>query len=400
MTNNSLDKLPPETLSTIVDLIEDESGWREYPTETLLSLRLTCKTLEQACHKRFLLYFYEWSIDLDKEKDLSTTKAVLASRVHKAAIKRITFVYRGVKPSLWQVAPLLHEVLGCLISLNRGLILGFDPFGYPEQGDGRSTENVLEFIRMILIIVATSKLMVNSIRIQARREDWDAHDRFSENAHFSLDEPHYAFAEVDHGEILAELHEMLSIERHNFRQGPPSELIAEFPGIGDISFNYVQGSLRIQGLEVFHWHEFGGWLESIRYNSIEISRCGLNPPELGRILSWAHITNHPVRALSIVDTRLLSGIARVDDKLSATCLHRLMQAIVPYAQHFEYIHFANIWGDGKIDPWPAFDTDQGGLELRGKDKIRSHLYQLSDQFVEETDEEDESSHDDEESDTS
>ncbi|KAG9948033.1 hypothetical protein KCU85_g5329, partial [Aureobasidium melanogenum] len=89
MTNNSLSKLPPEILSAIVDLIEDESGWREYPTETLLNLQLTCKTLERACHKRYLLYFYDWYIGLEKEKDLSKIKAVLASPVHKAAIEEI-----------------------------------------------------------------------------------------------------------------------------------------------------------------------------------------------------------------------------------------------------------------------------------------------------------------------
>ncbi|KAH0278312.1 hypothetical protein KCU91_g2574, partial [Aureobasidium melanogenum] len=89
MTNNSLSKLLPEILSAIIDLIEDESGWREYPTEILVNLQLTWKTLEQACHKRYLLYFYDWYIDLEKEKDLSIIKAVLASPVHKAAIEKI-----------------------------------------------------------------------------------------------------------------------------------------------------------------------------------------------------------------------------------------------------------------------------------------------------------------------
>ncbi|KAH0385725.1 hypothetical protein KCU92_g3204, partial [Aureobasidium melanogenum] len=259
MTNNSLDKLPPEILSTIVDLIEDESGWREYPTETLLSLRLTCKTLEQACHKNFLLYFSDWLIDLEKEKDLSITKAVLASPAHKAAIEKITFVHRGTKPSLWQVAPLLNEVLSILVSSNHEVALGFDPFGYSERSGHRSTEIVLKFIVMILTIVETSGLKISSIRIQARREDWDVNDRHWELAD-SLDEPHHSFTGIDFGWLLAELHDMLTVERDNFRQGPPPELVAEYPDVGHISLNYVQGCLRVQSLDTFHWLEFADWL--------------------------------------------------------------------------------------------------------------------------------------------
>lgn len=108
---------------------------------------------------------------------MSITKAVLASPAHKAAIQKITFVYRGTKPSLWQVEPLLNEVVSILISSNHEVALGFDPFGYFERSDHISTENVLEFIVMILTIVETSGLKISSIRIQARREDWDVNDR-------------------------------------------------------------------------------------------------------------------------------------------------------------------------------------------------------------------------------
>lgn len=102
MSTASLDSLLPEILKTIIDQIESEidSDRFETPTEGLLSLRLTCKALEQACHKSISLYFSDWSIDLEKEKDLSKTKAVLASPAHKAAIEKITFVYRGTKPNL------------------------------------------------------------------------------------------------------------------------------------------------------------------------------------------------------------------------------------------------------------------------------------------------------------
>lgn len=135
-------------------------------------------------------------------------------------------------------------------------------------------------------------------------------------------------------------------------------------------------------------------------------------PKVGKNLSRAHIRNRPIRTLSIVNTQLFRGSDRDDDSLRTACLHRLIQAIIPFAHHLEHVRFANIWGDGKIDPDPAFDANQGGLELRGTDEIRSHLDQLSTQFVEaaneanvlthddEDDENDEDDEDDEESDTS
>lgn len=90
MTGPSLDNLPPEILDQIVDIIEDEDGWNEYPTDALPSMRETCKIPERACHKRFLLYFHEWVADTEKDEDLSITKAVLTSHVHAAAIEKIT----------------------------------------------------------------------------------------------------------------------------------------------------------------------------------------------------------------------------------------------------------------------------------------------------------------------
>lgn len=337
-------------------------------------------------------------IDLEKEKDLSITKAVLASPAHKAAIEKITFVYKGTKPSLWQVAPLLNEVVIILISSNHEVALGFDPFGYSERSDHISTENVLEFIVMIIIILVTSGLKINSISIQARREDWDVNDYHWGMAD-DLDEPHHSFTEIDFGWLLAELHNLLVVERHKFRQGPPPELVAEYPDVGHISLNYVHGCLRVQSLDIFHWLEFADWL-TVCCDSIEINGCGLDLLELEYVLSGAHKCNRPIRALSIVDTRLFDGSARDDIYLHATCLHRLIQAILPYAHHLEHLRFADIVGNGRIDPCPAFKSDQGGLELDGKDEICLHLDRLSGQFVEETYEEYVTSHveDDDESD--
>lgn len=111
MMSPGLDSLPPELLDIIVDLIEDGAGWNDYPTDELLNMRKTCRTLERACHNRFLLYFHEWVIDTEKGRDMSITKAVLASNVHVAAIEKITFTYKREGLSLWQLAPLLQEIL-------------------------------------------------------------------------------------------------------------------------------------------------------------------------------------------------------------------------------------------------------------------------------------------------
>ena len=113
------------------------------------------------------------------------------------------------------------------------------------------------------------------------------------------------------------------------------------------------------------------------------------------------MSNRSVRTLSISDTQLFQGSARNDDTLHATCLRRLIKAIVPYAHQLELVRFANIWGDNKLDPYPAFDANQGELELRGKDEIRLHLDRLSTQFIDRFYEEDLSSEDedDDESDT-
>lgn len=207
-----------------------------------------------------------------------------------------------------------------------------------------------------------------------------------------MDEPHHSFTGIDFGWLLAELHDMLAFERDNFRQGPPPELVAEYPGVGHISLNYVQECSRVQSLDTFHWLEFADWL-TVCCDSIEINGCGLDPLELEHVLSWAHKCNRPIRALSIVDTRLFDGSARDDIYLHAPCLHRLIQAIIPYAHHLEHLRFADIVGNGKIDPCLAFKSDQGGLELDGKDEICLHLDRLSAQFVEETYEEYATSHD-------
>lgn len=53
MTGPSLDNLPPEILDQIVDIIEDEDGWNEYPTDALLSMRETCKVLETCLSQTF-----------------------------------------------------------------------------------------------------------------------------------------------------------------------------------------------------------------------------------------------------------------------------------------------------------------------------------------------------------
>lgn len=135
--------------------------------------------------------------------------------------------------------------------------LGFDPFGYSDRSDDISTENVLEFIVMILIMVVTSGLRINRFRIQARREGWDVNDYHWGMAD-NVDEPHHSFTGIDFGELLGELHEMPRVERQKFRQGLPQELVAEYPEVGHISLNYSQGCLGMQNLDTFHWLEFSG----------------------------------------------------------------------------------------------------------------------------------------------
>lgn len=173
MTGPSLDNLPPEILDNIVDLIEDEDGWNEYPTDELLNMRETCRTLERACHKRFLLYFHEWVVDTEKDEHLSITKAVLTSHVHAAAIKKITFVYKSHGLSLWQLSPIIQEVFNTLASLNRKLTLVFDPYADFEAEGETTTQEVMRWFDMILVMVAVSKLAISSIQVRARREDWD-----------------------------------------------------------------------------------------------------------------------------------------------------------------------------------------------------------------------------------
>jgi hypothetical protein len=199
MTGASLDNLPPELLDTIVNLIEDEDGWYEFPTDALLNMRETCRVLERACHDRFLLYFHEWVVDLEKDQRLSKTKAVLASPVHTAAIEKITFAYTYDIMGLWQIALDLHEVFSALASLNKKFVLVFDPFADYTEESGMGTQMVMDFVNMIMVMVATSKLAISSIQVRARKEDWDKRHTYPKSYRPSLRDPYQTFPEVDYG---------------------------------------------------------------------------------------------------------------------------------------------------------------------------------------------------------
>jgi hypothetical protein len=387
MTVPSLDNLPPELLNNIVNLIEDEDGWDEFPTDALLNMRETCRALERTCHNRFLLYFHEWVIDTEKDRDFSITKAVLASHVHAAIIEKITFTYKQCGLSLWQLAPLLHEVFVSLASLNRKLVLVFDPFADFKSHDDITTGEVMTYFNMILVMAAVSKLAIRSIHVRARREDWDKRHASSRESRTSLHEPHRTFPLIEYDSILHQIHQLLDIETHH--QGTnvfPPLLVAKYPGIGYVSFDYLKGCLKMRNLHTFHWIEFRDWIEELECVQLDIRNCNLNPSELARVLREARSMYNPIQSLSIVDTVLYKKTAREDEPLShRTSVYRLLEAIIPHAHYLKYVRFANIWGGNgsSTDSNPAFEKVLGGLQLRGGDGLRASLDRLRAEYFDE-----------------
>jgi hypothetical protein len=382
MTSPSLDNLPPELLDNIVNLIEDEAGWDDYPTNELLNMRETCRTLERACHNRFLLYFHEWVIDTAKDKDLSITKAVLASNVHAAAIEKITFTYKREGLSLWKLAPLLQEIFNILASLDRKLILILDPFADFDDEKEITDGEVMYHFNMILVMVAVSKLVISSIQVRARREDWDKrHIPLQEPR--SLQEPHRTFKGICHCTILTDIHDLLIIEEDQGTEIFPPLLVAKYPSIGEVSFNYLKRHLKVRNLQTFHWTEFRDWIEAVKCKRLEIKGCSLAPRELERILSDAQSNDHPIRRLSIIDTVLYEETARDDEFSPRTSVHSLIRAIMPYAHHLEYVRFLNILGGVELfpDSFPAFGKGRRELELRGTDEMRMHLARLNADYL-------------------
>lgn len=378
MTGPSLDNLPPEILDNIVDIIEDEDGWDEYPTDELLNMRETCRLLERACHKRFLLYFHEWVIDPEKDRELSITKAVLASHIHTAAIEKITFVYKRTDLSIWQFTPLLQEVLKILASLNRKLTLVLDPFADFEAQSYTTTPEVSNYFNMIMVLVAASKLAISSIHVRARRQDWDKRHtpRYKHDA--SLVRPYRTFPGIEHGAILEDIGQELDFERQQGTEAFPSVLVAKYPGLGDVSFNYLKGHLKMRNLQTFHWLEFRDWIKELSCKRLEIKRCNLNPSDLYRVLAEAKTNDCPVRHLSIVDTVVYQQSARHEIPSSPrTSINRLIQAILPWAHYLEYLRFTNIWADVDVSPdIPVFEKNAGELELKGSKLMRTRLVQL------------------------
>jgi len=345
MTGPSLDNLPPEILDIIVDMIEDEDGWDEYPTDALLNMRETCRSLERACHKRFLLYFHEWVIDLEKDPELSITKAVLASHVHAAAINKITFVYKINHPGLWKIAPLLHEVFSTLASFNRKLVLVFDPYADFEAEADIHTGEVVLFINKILVFAATSKLAIGSIHVRARRQDWDKRYVRLRHHRLSMQAPHHTFAKVDHGTILVQINGLLMTERHRNNTRCPRLLVAKYPGKGEVSFDYRKGCLKIRNLQTFQWHEFRYWIKALECSELQIKGCNLNPRDLFRVLAYSKSIDHPIRRMSITDTSLFKETSRDDGPGLRTSMRDLIAAITPYKCQLERVHLANIRGD-------------------------------------------------------
>ncbi|THZ59399.1 hypothetical protein D6C88_08921, partial [Aureobasidium pullulans] len=109
MTVNLL-KLPQELLETIVEWADYEDEDQLYPSETLASIRGTCKILERASHRRFLRYFDEKFVDPEDEGDMLVLKAISTSPVYAAAVKTIIFIYKGNNINLLKTPPALHEI--------------------------------------------------------------------------------------------------------------------------------------------------------------------------------------------------------------------------------------------------------------------------------------------------
>lgn len=307
---------------------------------------------------------------------------MLTSHVHAAAIEKITFVYKITGLSLWQLSPLLQEVLNTLASLKRKLTLVFDPFADFEAEGETTTEGVMKWFDMILVMVAVSKLAISSIQVRARREDWDKRHAPLDKPDSSSERTHQTFIEIDHGEIMENIHELLQIEREQGTEAFPSVLVAKYPGLGDVSFDYLKGCLKMRNLQTFHWLEFQSWIVQLKCKRLEIKGCNVDPSELGRVLFHAQLLDHPIRRLSIVNTVLYQQMARHEEPSSPrTSIHCLIQAILPWAHHLEYLRFTNIWTDVDVSPnIPVFEKNVGELELKGSKQMRTRLVQLSTEY--------------------
>ena len=208
MTVNLL-KLPQELLETIVEWADYEDEDQLYPSETLASIRGTCKILERASHRRFLRYFDEKFVDPEDEGDMLILKAISTSPVYAAAVKMIIFIYKGNNINLLKTPPALHEIFTNFVSINHKLSIAFDPFGNIEMSEKIFTRHVTEFMDRILVVAAVSKLDISSILVQARPRDWDIGYESLHDPRTSVNDTHPEFPLIAYDEIFVNLHNML-----------------------------------------------------------------------------------------------------------------------------------------------------------------------------------------------
>lgn len=403
MTVNLL-KLPQELLETIVEWADYEDEDQLYPSETLASIRGTCKILERASHRRFLRYFDEKFVDPEDEGDMLILKAISTSPVYAAAVKMIVFIYKGNNINLLKTPSALHEIFTNFVSINHKLSIAFDPFGNIEMSEKIFTRHVMEFMDRILVVAAVSKLDISSILVQARPRDWDISYESLHDPRTSVNDTHPEFPWIAYDEIFVNLHNML---KRNEVEGLSSaiapELIASYPTTGELSFNYLENSLKMTGMDTYHWNELINWINLLSPEKIEIFECGFDPHDLRQILERTQQENRPLRSLSISTSELYQG--RTFDNATPSHIHCLLHSLNTFARELEYCHLESIYGARTTLESPAFDdTSQSRIEFTGKNKIRSLLTQLGavfpgeDEWEDENEDEDDKDEDDDEDD--
>lgn len=181
---------------------------------------------------------------------------------------------------------------------------------------------------------------------------------------------------------MVNIHQLLQIERQQSTETFPSSLVAKYPGIGDVSFDYIKGCLKMRNLQTFHWLEFRDWIKELDCTRLEIKRCNLNPSDLYQVLAEAETNDCPIRHLSIVDTVLYQETARHEKPSSPrTSINRLIQALLPWAHHLDYLRFTNVWADVDVSPEvPVFEKNVGELELKGSKQMHMRLVQLGAEY--------------------
>ncbi|KAI5245705.1 hypothetical protein E4T43_02976 [Aureobasidium subglaciale] len=238
------------------------------------------------------------------------------------------------------------------------------------------TEDVGDFVSMILTVIATSRLRIGNVSILARETYWEDHREF-------LSDSHEVFPQVDFGALMARVHNILRpIAGAPINECLAQALIVLYDAGSSVTYDYVEQCLYVGSIATRFWDELRDWLELVECLNISIYECGIDLDALQDLLSDTHENGYSLRALTIVNTTIFYGSAIDDDLLAKAGPRSLISAISSFAHKLEYIHLANIDCHDEDLQWPAYKGCKG-LIFKKKDEMQGFLSALHDGLPEE-----------------